>query len=322
MRAILVTALGGPEVLVPTDVPAPVPGPGEVLIQLGAIGVNFADTERRRGAYARPTLPWIPGHEGGGTIAALGDGVDRGLLGMSVGYWSRRSTGSYAQRAAVPVEDLFEWPAGTPAATMAALPLQGLTAYGVVHFAARVRAGETVLVHGAAGGVGQLAVQLAIAAGARVLGTGSTAAKQAAIAGLGAEPLAYGDDLATRITARCPRGVDVVLDAIGRDTQAVSRAVLAPFGRLVYFGEASGAPAPINVDDLYERSLAISAFGLDLDAAPARWAEARAQLIAAVQSRRLILTIAPAIPLTEAARAHVALEGRATIGKLVLDPDR
>ena len=320
MRAIVVNRVGGPEVLELAEVAAPVAGPGEVLVRIAAIGVNFADTERRRAIYRPPTLPWIPGHEAAGRIEAVGAGVDAALIGEPVAYWSPRSTGSYAEHATVPVADLFRFPRAIAPAAMAALPLQGLTAYGVVHFAARIRAGEVVLIHAAAGGVGQLAVQLALAAGARVLGTGSTPAKLDVIAALGAEPLAYGDDLADRVCARTAGGVDVVLDSVGKSTQAVSRAALAPFGRLVYFGDASGAPEPVVVDDLYARSIAVGAFGLDPVAAPARWAEARAQLTAAVAGGRLAPSVSRILPLAEAARAHRDLEGRATIGKLVLDP--
>jgi NADPH:quinone reductase len=323
MRAIVVARIGGPEVLVVEDVPVPEPGPGEVRVRIRAIGVNFADTERRRAVYGPPPLPYIPGHEAAGEIDALGDGVDAALDGARVAYWTTRSTGSYAPYAVVAARDLFHFPRELPFAQMAALPQQGLTAWGVVHRSAAVRAGQTVLVHAAAGGVGQILVQLARRRGARVLGTASSDAKLAAVRALGAEALPYGDDLAARVRALTGgRGVDVVLDSVGLATQAASMAVLAPLGLLVFYGDASGAPAPIAIDDLYGRSLRVGAYGLDLDVDPAGWDEARRQLAAAVCDGELTLTVAPPIALSDAAEAHRALEARATIGKLILDPDR
>ncbi len=126
----------------PGEVDAPVPGPGEVGVRIRAIGVNFADTERRRGVYAVPKLPWIPGHEAAGMVEALGDGVDRALLGARVAYWTPRSSGSYAAYATAPARELFRFASEIAFERMAALPLQGLTAWGVVHLAARVRAGQ------------------------------------------------------------------------------------------------------------------------------------------------------------------------------------
>jgi NADPH2:quinone reductase len=205
---------------------------------------------------------------------------------------------------------------------MAALPLQGLTAWGVVHLAARLEPGQSVLLHAAAGGVGRLALQLAQRAGARVFGTGSTPAKRAEIERLGATALPYGEGLAEQVRALTGgRGADVVLDSVGRDTQAASLAALAPFGTLVFFGEASGAPSPVAIDDLYRGSQRVGAFGLDLAAAPARYAQARAQLAAALCDGSLSLAIAKVYALERAGEAHAALEGRGTIGKLLLSPD-
>ena len=321
MRAIIVTRLGGPEVLELSSAPLPEAAPGEVRVRLQAIGVNFADTERRRGIYATPQLPWTPGHEGAGVVDEIGEGVSPGLLGARVAFWSRASSGAYAESVTVPVGDLFQFPAPVSFAQMAALPLQGLTAWGVVHLAARIKNGQNVLVHAAAGGVGRIAVQLAIAAGARVIGTGSSDAKLQAIGELGATPLAYGDEVPKRVRALTRgRGADVVLDSVGRDTQAASVAALAPFGTLVFFGEASGAPIPIVVDDLYARSLRVGAFGLDTDAAPEAYANARQRLAAAVSDGSLKLAIAGTYPLAHAADAHTALESRATIGKVILEP--
>lgn len=321
MRAVIVRRFGGPEVLEPAELPTPAPGPGDVLVRLHAIGVNFADTERRRGIYSVPELPWTPGREGAGVVVA-GPGVDGALVGARVSFWSPRAGSAYAQYALAPADELFVLDAATPFDAAAALPLQGLTAWGVVHEAAAVAAGETVLIHAAAGGVGQLAVQLARACGARVLGTASTDEKRARVAALGAEPLAYGDDLAARaLEATSGRGVDVVLDSIGRDTQGQSLASLAPFGRLVFYGEASGPAAPVPVDALYERSLRVGAFDArHLVGDPARAARARAALLDALLGGRLRVEIGERLPLDEARRAHELLEARRTTGKVILVP--
>ncbi len=322
MVAVIVRRFGGPEVLEPGDLPTPSPGPGEVLVRLHAIGVNFADTERRRGIYAVPDLPWTPGREGAGEVVAAGPGVDGALVGARVSFWSPRAGSAYAQYALAPADELFVLDATTPFEVAAALPLQGLTAWGVVREAAAVAAGETVLIHAAAGGVGQLAAQLARAAGARVLGTASTDEKRARLEALGVEPLAYGDDLAARVrAATAGRGVDVVLDSVGRDTQAASLASLAPFGRLVFYGEASGPATPVAVEALYAGSLRVGAFDAHhLVADPARSARARAALLDALLSGRLRVEIGARLPLAEARRAHELLETRRTTGKVILAP--
>jgi NADPH2:quinone reductase len=205
---------------------------------------------------------------------------------------------------------------------MAAVPVQGLTAWGLVHFVAGVRPGDVVLLHAAAGGVGQLAVQLARRAGARVLGTVSTDEKAAIVRRLGAEPLRYGDDLAERVRAATGgRGADVVLDSVGLATRAASLAAVATFGQVVFFGDASGPVPPIDVEALYARSARVGAFNLAFDDAPARWAEAKPALVDLVASGALSVDISRTLPLAAAAQAHHALESRASTGKLVLVPD-
>jgi NADPH2:quinone reductase len=201
----------------------------------------------------------------------------------------------------------------------AALPLQGLTAYGVVHIGANIREGQTVLLHAAGGGLGLIALQLARNAGARVLGTVSTEKKAEAVRSLGGEPLLYGDDLLDRIlTATGGRGVDVVLDSVGKATQELSLAALAQYGHLVCYGDASGFPPPIDLDRLYDRSLKVSAFGLRLEIHPEIWHAVRKELLRQVEDRTLRLTISRVLPLAEAAEAHRLLESRQVVGKLLL----
>jgi len=254
-------------------------------------------------------------------IDFVGEGVDPALVGARVAYYSRRPGGAYAELATVAVDELLHFPDSVPFATMAAVPVQGLTAWGLVHFVANVRLSDIVLLHAAAGGVGQLAVQLARRAGARVLGTVSTDEKAAIVRRLGAEPLRYGDDLAERVRAATGgRGADVVLDSVGRATHAASFAAVAAFGQVIFFGDASGPVPPIDVEALYARSTRVGAFNLRLDDAPARWAEAKCALVEVVASGALSIEVSRTLPLAAAAQAHHALESRASFGKIVLLP--
>lgn len=321
MRAIVVQKLGPPEVLELGEVPVPEPGAGQVLVRLHATGVNFADTERRRGVYARPALPWTPGFEGAGEVVATGPGAAPGLAGRRVAFFAMApaTSGTYAEYAVAPAGSLFFLGEGIPFDLGAALPQQGLTAYGLAFFASTVRPGDVVLVHAAAGGVGQILVQLLRRQGARVFGTVSTPEKAAAVAALGAEPLLQGPDLPERVAeATGGRGLDRVYDSIGKATQAQSLALLAPFGELLFFGDASGPPEPIDLDHLYDRCLKVGSFGLNIDRDPAAWATARRNLLEWLEAGELKITVSRRFPLAEAAEAHRLLESRASVGKIVL----
>jgi len=300
--------------------PVPEPGPGEVLVRVHAIGVNFSDTERRRGVYDAPVLPWTPGNEAAGTVEGIGPGVDPAWIGRRVAFWAPRTSGTYAEYAVTPAASLFWLLDDLDFTVGAALPAQGLTAYGLAHFATAMVPGQTALVHAAAGGVGALLVQILSQHGVEVLGTASTAAKQALIAEMGAVPLPYGPGLPDLVRAATGgRGVDVVFDSVGRTTQADSLAVLALYGHLVFFGDASGPPAPIAPDALYERNLRVSSFWLAADP-PERWIGPRRELQEWVAAGRLRVTIAQTFPLHLAAEAHRQLEQRQTHGKLILIP--
>jgi NADPH2:quinone reductase len=322
VRAIVATELGEPEVLRLAEAVRPAPGPGQVLIRVYAAGVNFSDTERRRGVYRRPELPWIPGTEGAGIVEEVGTSVDPGWIGERVAFWAMPPavSGSYAEYAVAPEASLFRLGDGLGFEQGAALPQQGLTAYGVVHLGARIEAGQTVLIHAAGGGVGLLAVQMAKEAGARVLGTVSSERKAEAVRAAGGEPLAYGPDLLDRVLlATGGEGVDVVLDSVGRATQEVSLAMLAHFGHLLNYGDASGPPPPIDPDRLYERSLKISSYTLNVGYRPERWAAIRKDLLRWVEEGRLRLNVSAILPLAAAAEAHQLIESRQSVGKIVLD---
>src|SRR5262249_15631101 len=155
----------------------PSPGPGEVLVRLHAIGVNFSDTERRRGVYDPPTLPWIPGNEAAGVVEDLGPGVEVEWLGRRVAFWAFRTTRTYAEYACVPAAALFALADGIEFSIAAALPVQGLTAYGLGHAATSLAPGQSALVHASAGGVGAILVQILRDRGVRVFGTASSPEK-------------------------------------------------------------------------------------------------------------------------------------------------
>ncbi len=322
MKAIVVRRTGAPDVLALEDWPVPEPGAGQVRIRVAMVGVNFTDGEGRRGLSPK-TLPWIPGIEAAGVVEALGDGVDASWRGRRV---ATIRGPTYAEAILAGVGDLTPLPDGVTWEQAAAFPIQGRTAYHMLHSAARVRAGETVLVHAAAGGTGSWCVQLGARAGARVFGACSTAAKVDAARAFGAEDaFVYGPDLAERIRERtCGRGVDVVLDSVGRDTQEASLAALAPFGRLIHFGTASGAPALVDVERLYDKSIQVAAYWLLTPHPPEAVRAATTTLLGGLADGSLRAPVTGVYPLAEAAAAHSALESRASHGKLLLhvgEPD-
>jgi NADPH:quinone reductase len=320
MRAIVVRALGDPEVLTSRALEVPRPGPGEVLVRLHAIGINFSDTERRRGTYDPPPLPWIPGNEAAGVVEGVGPAVGSDWIGRRVAFWASRTTGTYAEYACVTTAALFTLDDGIDFQIAAALPAQGLTAYGLSYVATALAPGQLALVHAAAGGVGGLLVQLLRERGVRVLGTASTPGKRELVGTLGAIALPYGPDLPSLVReATGGQGVDAVFDSVGRATQADSLASLAPYGQLLFFGDASGPPAPIDPDELYPRSLKIGSFWLGTDP-PERWVEARRELQRLVLKGKLRVMIDRAFPLAEAPAAHRLLEERRTQGKVLLTP--
>lgn len=324
MRAIVVSAFGGPDVLKLEEAPRPVPGRGQILVRLHRTGVNFSETERRRGLYKGLALPWTPGGEGAGVVEEVGEGADPALRGERVAFWGAAPavSGTYAEYAVVPEGIVFRLGDRLSFDQGAALALQGLTAYGVIHLAAGVREGQTVLLHAAGGGLGLLAVQMLRRAGARVLGAVSTEEKAEAVRQMGGEPLLQGEDLLERLLAVTDgRGVDVVLDSVGRATQELSLAALAPYGLLVHFGDASGPPLPVDPDRLYEKCLKIGAFGLYMDLGSETWRAARQNLLRWVEEGTLRLTISRTLPLAEAAEAHRLLESRQVVGKMLLAVD-
>jgi len=325
MRAIQAGRAGGPDVLEPADLPEPTPGPGEVLVRTAAAGVNFIDTYRRSGVYPVP-FPHIPGSEGAGTVTAVGDGVTDLSVGDPIA-WAD-SPDSYAEFVRVKVARAIPVPDGVGLDVAAALPLQGLTAHYLATSTYPVQAGDTILVHAGAGGVGLLLTQLATARGARVITTVSTAEKEQLSRAAGAaEVIRY--DLLKDLTAELPGlvrelaggGLPVVYDGVGRSTFDASLACLRPRGLMVLFGASSGPVPPFDLQRLNAGgSLYVTRPTLGHYIATTEELRGRAgELFAAVLAGRLQVRIGVRFPLAEARGAHEALEGRATTGKVILE---
>jgi NADPH2:quinone reductase len=323
MKALRYHAVGGPEVLRLEDVPEPAPAAGELRLQVHVAGVNFADTERRRGLYdAAVPLPRTLGSEAAGVVDAVGEGVDAGLIGRRVVAWSTRC---YAEWTCAPRARVWALPDAISFAQAAALPVQGLTAWHLLHSVGRIRRGHSVLVHAAAGGVGTLLVQLAKRVGARVLAVVGSAEKAALASALGADAVArtdalQGEDLADWARAHTlGQGVHLALDAVGRATWAASVGALRPFGHAIYYGSASGVPGPVDLDaQLFERSLRVSAYWLATPHPPGLHAHAMARLLTLVAAGTVRPVLGLQLPLAEGAEAHRQLEARRTQGKVLL----
>lgn len=323
MTVIVVRDFGPPEVLRPERCTTSAPGPGQVELAVAYGGVNFTDTEGRRGLYAAITLPWIPGIEAAGTVTAVGVGVTPALVGrrVAVAAPTAEQTGAYATTLIASVSRVYPLPPSLSFEAAAAVTVQGLTAYHLLHTMGSVQPGQTVLVHAAAGGVGHLAVQLAQHAGARVFGTTSRPAKLDAIVAAGAEPFVLdpADTWVAAVRAASDgRGVDLVLDGVGARTQSGSLAALAPWGHLVHYGSASGEPAAIAPEALYDRSLKVSSYWLWTPHSPERMMKAVDRIFALATTGGLRVHIDAVFPLAEAAEAHRRLESGESTGKLLL----
>ncbi|MFG3055372.1 medium chain dehydrogenase/reductase family protein [Kitasatospora sp. NPDC048239] len=221
-----------------TGLPLPVPAAGQVLVGVEATGVSFAEQQMRRGRYYdQPPFPFVPGYDLVGTVLTVGPGVGPELVGRRVAALTK--TGGWASHVALDAADLVEVPEGVGAAEAETAVVNGLTAWQMLHRKARVRSGQTVLVHGANGGVGSVLVQLALAAGARVIGTAS-ARHHDALRALGVTPVDYrGDDVPARVRELAPNGVDAVFDHVGGRSIIDSWGLLARGGTLVSYGSAA-----------------------------------------------------------------------------------
>jgi NADPH:quinone reductase len=320
MKAIRVHQFGGPDCMEWETVPDPVPGPGQVVVCIAAAGVNPVETYIRAGSYARkPPLPYTPGSDGAGTIAAVGSGVTGIAVGDRV-YLAGSISGSYAGMALAEASQVHPLPERVDFAQGAAVNVPYATAYRALHHRARAQPGETVLVHGASGGVGIAAVQLAVAHGMRVIGTGGTEEGRRLVAEQGAEEVLdhhAPEHLERLMSLTGGRGVDVVLETLANVNLGKDLTVLAQGGRVVVIG--SRGTVEINPRDAMARDAAILGMMLN-NATPAELAGIHAALVAGLRNGTLRPVVGRSFPMAEAARAHEAVTARGALGKIVLIP--
>jgi zinc-binding alcohol dehydrogenase/oxidoreductase len=332
MKAIVLRALGGPEMLQLEDVPDPVAGPGEAVVRLYAAALNHRDAWIRHGLYAGIRLPVILGSDGAGEVVSVGDGVDAAWVGRPVVInpsleWGPDERapgprwrilglpdpGTYAEFVKVPADHLFDKPAALSWEESAAVPLAGLTAYRAVVTRARVQAGETVLVTGIGGGVATFALAIARHVGARVWVTSGSDRKLEAARALGAEGGAnYRDGRWPAVLqAAVPGGFDVAIDSAGGETFAKLLELVRPGGRLVTFGATTGSPSTVEVRRIFWKHLNVLGSTMGT---PGEFG-AMLQLYASAGLRPVVDSV---FPLARAADAHRRMDGGEQMGKIVL----
>ncbi len=318
MRGIRIHSYGGPEVLTYEELNMPASGVGEARVKIEYAGLNFIDIYQRSGQY-QGQLPFVPGMEAAGIVDSVGEGVTDVKVGQRVAY--AMQIGAYAEYAIVPAWKLVPVPSSVELSVAAALMLQGMTAQYLTASTFPLKAGDTAIVHAAAGGVGLLLTQMAKLRGARVIATVSNEAKAALARAAGADEIAsYQNfaEVARRITNG--RGVDVVYESVGKDTFDQSLGALRPRGYLVLYGQSSGAVPPLDPQILNAKgSLFLTRPSLghyiqDHNELLARSSE----LFSLVASGQLRVRVDRTYPLAEAAAAQAALAGRATTGKVLL----
>ena len=322
-RALLVPRLGDSSVLEVTEWAVPPPGPGEAQVEVSAVGVNFIDVYQREGVYKVP-LPFVSCSEGAGTVLAVGPDVREVAVGDRVA-WGQGlgSAGQVVNRRAA---DLVPVPEAVDLEVAAAAMLQGMTAHYLVNSTYAVQPGTVALVHAAAGGVGQLLVQMVTAKGGRVIATAGSPEKLEIARSLGADSLINyreAEDLAAEVRrANGDKGVDVVYDGVGRSTFEASLASLRPRGMMVLFGAASGQVPPFDPQRLNPAgSLFLTRPSLGHHVATrAELVERGTSVLDDIAAGRLHVEIGGRYPLTDAAAAYDDLEARRTTGKLILIP--
>ena len=322
MKAIQIQTTGGPEVLQVAELPIPEPGPGQVLIRVEAVGVNFIETYFRKGIY-KATLPLTPGSEAAGTVEKLGPGVTGFEEGDAVA--SVSVLGSYAEYALVPSVQLIKVPSRLSPEQAAAAMLQGMTAHYLTYSTFELKAGDSALVHAGAGGVGLLLTQIAVRLGAKVITTVSTKEKAELSREAGAsEVILYTqqefEPEVKRITGG--KGVDVVYDSVGKTTFEGSLNCLRPRGMLALFGASSGPVPPFDLIQLAGKgSLFVTRPTLWHYIASRSELEWRAgKILDWAATGALKLRTEHMYPLAEAAQAQIDMEGRKTTGKILLEP--
>ena len=322
MHAIRIHEYGGPEVLRYEELSASEPGAGEARVRIEAAGLNYIDVYHRTGLYPSTNMPFTPGREGAGVVEAVGPGVTEVSVGDRVAYATHQ--GSYTEVAIVPSEALVPLPDSIDTQSAAAAILQGIAAHYLTRSTYPLGAGDTALVHAAAGGVGLLLIQVAKTLGARVLGTVSTPEKAQLATEAGAdEVILYTQTNFEAEVKRLTdgRGVDVVYDSVAKTTLDKSLSSLRPRGYLVLFGQSSGTAAPLDLSRLSNGSLFVTRPMLTHYAADREeLMERTGDLFEWIATGALKLRIDQTFPLQDAADAHRALEGRQTTGKVLLIP--
>jgi NADPH:quinone reductase len=325
MKQIIVNEFGGPEKLILHDVAAPSAGDGQIVIKVEASGVNFADGMQRRNQYVFPvSLPYLPGFEVAGIVTELGKGVENISVGDRV-VAMLPGGGGYAQYAVTPSYLAAVIPPTISAQESLALQVQGLSAYLMLKDGAKLQAGQTVLIHAAAGGVGTLLVQIAKQMGAgKIIATASNAEKLAVAKSLGADELinyTESDWVQKVKDATGGKGVDLILDSTGGEILRNSVNCLAPFGRLINFGNPTGGSTSIEAFILVNDNLILQGFGLaSYFEKPDLMQEAYQYLFSQAATGKLKVHIGQTFPLKDAAEAHRQMENRKTTGKTVLIP--
>ena len=321
-KAIRIHQNGGPEVMQWEDVPTPEPGAGEALIKHEAVGLNYIDVYFRSGLYKAPHLPLTIGMEGAGTVLAVGPGVTSVKPGDRVAYAG--PIGGYATQRTIAADRLVALPEAISFTTGAAMMLQGMTAQYLLRRTHRVQAGETILVHAAAGGVGLILCQWAKHLGATVIGVVSTAAKAELAKANGAAHVVIGHETLAAEVKRITGGamVPVAYDSVGKDTFNASLDSLAPLGLMACYGSASGPVPPVDIALLGAKgSLFLTRPSLATYTAKRSDLEASAAELMEVVSKGIVkIQVNQTFPLAEAAKAHIALESRKTTGSTVLLP--
>jgi NADPH2:quinone reductase len=318
MRAVVLRAFGGPDGLRIEEVAEPAPGPGQVVVDVEVASITFVETQVRGGRPPNPAmlpaLPVVLGNGVGGTVAAVGPDVDSGLLGLRV-VTTTGGSGGYAERVAVDVGALLAVPDGVSTADATALLADGRTAIGLAD-AARLRAGDRVLVEAAAGGVGSLLVQLAAAAGATVIGVAGSGVKTSAVRELPADLVVdYSGPAWTDRVRDALGGVDVVFDGVGGLIGAAALTLVADDGRFVPFGMASGAFTQLPEAEIEQRRIAVVRF---VPRGPEEMHALSSRALQLAADGLLRPIIGQTFPLERAADAHAAIEARSTIGKTLL----
>jgi NADPH2:quinone reductase len=323
-KAIVIHQTGGPEVLQWEDFDPGEPGEGEALLRHEAVGLNFIDVYHRTGLYGLPQLPAVIGMEGAGVVEALGEGVTEVAVGDRVAY-AGMPPGAYAELRRVPADRLVKLPGAIPSRQAAAMMLQGMTARYLIKGCHRVREGDTILIHAAAGGVGLIVCQWASHLGATVIGTVGSPEKAELVEAHGCRhAIRYREEnFVERVMEITDgRGVDVVYDSVGQATFMDSLDCLRPLGMMVTFGQASGPIAPLNLQVLsLKGSLFVTRPTLMSYTAHREDLLAHAQdLFDVVTAGEVKIEVRQTYPLAEAARAHRELEGRKTAGSSILLP--